>query len=475
MSGSPKYTTVAYDAAREAARRRAQAAERRRREEERRRRAAEAAERRKRARAEIVRRNAELAAERAARDAAVAATVRKESEATAARGLRDVSRLLAQARTGSHDSARLGGFEARLDILRARLAQHPGSSLDGAIEELRGEIVQTWSTAPSGPAARADRTQVLAGLARQLATPGPKGAELDDAGHRRCATLLDELQAAARDGQHIRFEALLGTAEYEINRHVTTVAQRLQQAADQARAQQQATERAQSEEQAAEQAAEQARAEEQASEQAHAADLAEARDRLDVLDEAVRAAIADARGFTADDLADRLSGPLAEAERALRADAPQPALDAVARLEQLLPEVESHLDELQLAHERRADVARAVKDAMTGEGLAFTGGEELDTRFVLRFERPNGALYETAVGSETDGTPLLVYRVEGEPDVVTLEVPEGAVCDATEQLLNRVHRAMGEDGFVPGELQWQGKPPGRAGRTLPGDETGRVR
>lgn len=62
-----------------------------------------------------------------------------------------------------------------------------------------------------------------------------------------------------------------------------------------------------------------------------------------------------------------------------------------------------------------------------------------------------------------------MYQVDGEPDVTLRPEPDGAVCDRTEDLLDRVHEAIVvRDGFVPGELTWQGKPPGRQARQVPG-------
>jgi hypothetical protein len=108
---------------------------------------------------------------------------------------------------------------------------------------------------------------------------------------------------------------------------------------------------------------------------------------------------------------------------------------------------------------------------MIGEGFAFDGGVDEGDTIVLRFERPSGSTYETTVLTETDGTPVLVYHVDGEPDVTLRPSPEGAVCDRTEELLERVHDAIGEhDGFVPGELTWEGKPPSRQAKLLPGTE-----
>ncbi|MEV6109598.1 hypothetical protein AB0M28_33560 [Streptomyces sp. NPDC051940] len=460
MSGSPKYTTVSYDPAREAARRAALEAERRRRAEERARRAREQAARRAALRAEQARKNAELAARRAEQDRAHAAGVRAEQGRAAARRMDAVARLLTDARRAAPDDEHLGALQEQLTALRSRT---PGQELDAAVEELRGRVVLA---APKAGAARtADPGPLLDALAERLAAAGPDGAALDDTGHRRCEALLTELRDAAATGQRVRFEALLGTAEYEVDRHLATVADAVA-----ARA---AEQRRTAEREAAE-AAERERA--AAVEQARTDALAETADRFDALHEAVRAAVSDAAGFSDDELAERLAGPLAQAERALAEGDPDTARTAVAELERVLPEAERRLDELLLAHERRIAVARAVQDAMTGEGLSFTGGDEFGNRVLLRFERPGGAVYETAVGSDEEGTPMLVYRIEGEPDISAAASAEGgAVCDTTEELLERVHGAMGRDGFTPGELHWDGKPPARGRRRRPDEGVGRTR
>ncbi|MFJ3308174.1 hypothetical protein ACIPSA_34820 [Streptomyces sp. NPDC086549] len=479
MSGSPKYSSVSVSPAyaqREAERRRRQAAARRAREQERAReraalaarRAQEAAARRERARAEGERRRAELEARRQAeRDAQVART-RQEQAGAEARRLDEVAELIART---SAPGAELGSLERRLAQLRERAAR--GEQLGDAVEELRGQVV-VLRAAGERPAPRTDRAGVLAGLERRLAETGEDGAAHDAEGRQRCLELLDRLRAATGPGQEVRFEALLGTVEHALVRHTTAVAHAAETVRRQAEADR---ERAEQERRRAEaRAAEQAAAEEAERERAQAleAALAEAADRLGVVRKGAEDAAADAVELGAPGLADRVEGALRAVTDALSARRAPEALAAVEALEELLPGAEAQLDELQLAYTRRSDLAQALKDAMSGEGFAFGGGEDQGRSFLLRFERPSGAVYDTTVATEADGTPVLVYRVEGEPDVTLRPAAEGAVCDRTEDLLERVHEAMSEDdGFVPGELTWQGKPPGRRAKRLPGDGAAR--
>ncbi|MER6026461.1 hypothetical protein [Streptomyces sp. NPDC001851] len=459
MSGSPKYSSVrvgAQYAQREAAERRRRAEERRARERrraaERARLAQEAAARRERARAEIARREAEAAARRTAERSARLARAQAEQTRADERALEEVRELIAEARRSGARSG-TGALERQLAGLRERAAR--GERLGDAVEELRGRVVSL------GPAASGDRTDdraaVLAGLEHRLTAAGPDAATLDADGHRRCADLLGRLRTAAGPGQEVRFEALLGTVEHALARHAATVADAREAARRQALAEQ---------EREAAEAAERERAEEARA--ARELALAEAAERLGVVRPAAEGVLDSAADLGDPDLADEIGDALRAVTDALTARSATEALEAVAGLEGRLPDAERRLDELELAYRRRRDLVEALRDAMTGEGFAFEGGEDEGGSFRLRFTRTTGAAYETTVATEDDGTPVLVYHVEGEPDV-TLHAPQDeAVCDTTEALLERVHEALGgDDGFVAGELTWEGKPPGRRAKPLP--------
>ncbi|MER5486472.1 hypothetical protein ABT024_25125 [Streptomyces sp. NPDC002812] len=484
MSGSPKYSTVsvapAYarievgrslaraaarqrvEAQRSEARRRLEAQRARERAERAAERAREVAARRERARAEAGRREAELARRRSAQQESHAAGVRREQADADARRLAEVRQLLGRAR--AEDSG-VRVLRERLDLLQSRVERGEDPGRD--IEELRGRVVLL--TEEAGASGRnADHGAVLAGLEERLAGIGPQARESDPEGHRRCLDLLAELRAAAGPGAQTRFQAMLGTAEHALTRHAATVGERAareRRRAEEAReAQLQAEERA-SEQEAARQAAL------EAEQERVTAMLTEATDRLGVVRQSVAEAAAEARELAAPELAERIEAALTAVTSPLAADAPKEALTAVAALEDLLVGTEARLDELHLAYARRMDLAQALQDAMIGEGFAFTGGAEQAGELLLSFERPTGATYRTTITTDGGGTPVLVYQVDGEPDVTLRPDPEVAVCDRTEDLLERVHEAIVEgDGFVPGELTWQGKPPGPRGKTLTDSE-----
>lgn len=482
MSGSPKYSTVtvapAY-ARLEAQRRRAREAERRRSQERRAReraehaarRAREAAVRRERARAEAGRREAEAAERRAERQRAQADRSRQEQAGADARRLAEVRELLGRVRA---DGSEVRVLRQRLDALQGGADR--AEDLGGAIEELRGRVVllgREGETAGRG----AGHGDVLAGLEERLAGIGPQARERDPQGHRTCVDLLGELRTAAGPGAETRFRALLGSVEHALARHAATAGER---AAEERRRAEEAREagRREAEHAAEREAARQAaqEAEREAERERLAAVLAEAADRLGVVRRPVEEAAEEARELADPGLAERLTAGLAAVTDSLAAGAAAEALRTVTALEESLAGAEARLDELQLACTRRMDLAQALRDAMLGEGFEFTGGAERDGRLVLGFERPSGAMYETTVTTDEGGTPFLVYRVDGEPDITLRPEPGGAVCDRTEDLLERVHEAIVErNGFVPGELTWQGKPPGdggaaRGARPLPGAE-----
>ncbi|MGV9699747.1 hypothetical protein ACWDTR_28825 [Streptomyces sp. NPDC003470] len=478
MSGSPKYSTVRVTPAyrqREERRRREQQAARRRREAQRAReraelaarRAQEAAARRERAQAAAERRRHELAARRAAEQQAHASRLGREEAGAEARRLDEVRDLLVRVRTSGTGvpAGELDELERQVRTLRDRIGHE--ERLGGAIEELRGRIVLLDRRQDDSGRA-ADPGAVLAGFERRLAGIGPDAAEHDAEGRQRCLELLGRLRASAGPEGRTRFEALLGTMEHALARHAATAEGRVE--AERQREQQVREARRQAEERAAAEAAAEEAAEEAERERLTAA-LGEAADRLDVVRRSARDAAEDARELADPDLAARIEEALRAVTGPLAAGEAAEALAAVTALEELLPEAEARLDELQLAHTRRMDLGQALQDAMLGEGFAFLGGEDQGERLVLRFERPSGASYETTVATDSGGTPVLVYHVDGEPDVAVEPAPEGAVCDTTEDLLERVHEAVGgQDGFVPDELTWQGKPPSRQARQLPGTE-----
>ncbi|MFD5621435.1 hypothetical protein [Streptomyces yangpuensis] len=459
MSGSPKYSTVtvapAYARleaerrrAREAARRRQEAQRARERAERAARRAREAAARRERARAESERREAELVARRAARQEAQAARSRQEQAGADARRLAEVAELLGRTRAQDSDVRVL---QQQLDLLQERAGR--AEDLGAAIEELRGRVVLLGREG-EGDDRGSGHGSVLAGLEERLARIGPQAREQDQQGYRTCVELLGELRATSGPGGETRFRAMLGTVEHALARHAATAGERAAEEVRRAEREREAARRA--EEGAAEREA-QRQAAVEAERERVAAVLAEAADRLGVVRQSVREAAAEALELADPELAERIEAALAAVTDPLAAGTADGALTAVAALEELLVGAEARLDELQLAHTRRMDLAAALQDAMLGEGFSFTGGTEQEGRLLLSFERPSGATYRTTIGTDGEDTVLL-YQVDGEPDVVLRPDPDGAACDRTEDLLERVHDAIVDrDGFVPGELTWEGK------------------
>ncbi|MET8824418.1 hypothetical protein ABZX40_07650 [Streptomyces sp. NPDC004610] len=504
MSGSPKYSSVAVAPSyrrREDQRRREQQAVRRRREQQRAKarealaakrardiaerareaeqRAREAAERQERARVAEEQRKHALATRRLAEQQAHAARLGQEQAGADTRRLDEVRELIGRIRAAADPAitGELDALERAAQTLRTRIGGP--EQLGGPIEELRGRAVllgarQDDRTRDTDPAA------VLTRFETRLTALGPDAARHDPEGRQRCLDLLDRLRAASGPDDRTRFEALLGTVEHALTRHAATATRHVEEEQRAARlAEEQAT--AQAEQAAAAEAERSARqearraAEEAARERAAAeqerrtAALGEAADRLDIVQRPARDAADEARELGDPALAERVEDALRTVTTAVRSAVPDEALAAVTALEELLPEAEAALDELQLAHTRRMDLGEALQSAMVGEGFAFLGGEEHGERVVLRFERPGGASYETTIATDPGGTPLVVYHVDGEPDVTLEPSPEGAVCDRTEDLLARVHDLVGEqDSFVPGELTWEGKPPSRQARPLPG-------
>ncbi|MFD9858820.1 coiled-coil domain-containing protein [Streptomyces alboflavus] len=469
MSGSPKYSSVRIGvlyAQREAIERRRRAEERRARERKRAAQRAQLAARR----AELARRDAESAARREAERDARLALARAEQSRADERGLDEVRALIEEAqRSGAR--ADVSSLEGQLAALRGRVAR--GEQLGDAVERLRGRVVSLRPAAADSAAD--DPASVLADLERGLAATGPDGAALDADGHRRCTELLDQLRVAAGPDRRVRFDALLGTVEHALARHAATVTEARAAAERHTRAEQEREARQQEQEQ--EREALQQDQERQRAEAAAAAleqDLAEAAERLDVVRPAARAVVEAAAELGDPGLADEIGDALRTATEELTARSATEALTAVSDLEHRLPDAERRLDELELAYRRSRDLVAALRDAMTGEGFAFEGGEDEGGSFRLHFTRPTGATYETTVGVEDDGTPVLVYRVEGEPDVTLHAARDEPVCDTTEALLERVHEALGgDDGFVPGELTWDGKPPGRRAEPLPRESSWR--
>ncbi|HUA29530.1 MAG TPA: hypothetical protein VMC03_11650 [Streptosporangiaceae bacterium] len=292
-----------------------------------------------------------------------------------------------------------------------------------AAEGLRARAVALLAREEES-AGRADRWTVLADLRDRLAGPGADAARLEPDRYARCIELLGQLEAAAAE-ESVRFDALHGTVEHEVASYVA-------RGADGALA---------------------ARAK-----------LDEAADRLDAIRAAAESAMADAKAFRDDGLAETLGTNLAAAVAGLaagQADPAQagPALAGVLGLAELLPQAEARLDEHAAAHERRAAFAETLKGVLAEHGMSFLGASDTGDRFILQFERPGGAVYTAAVDDGQDDELQLSYAIDGEADIAVLPEPGQAECDQTEAFLEAIHADLGTGGYRAGELQWDGKPP----------------
>lgn len=490
MSGSPKYSTIAVSAAyaaREARLRRERAAERRRREQERvQARARMAAARAAKAEAEEKRRAAVLAERRAREQAEADARGRRMQAEADARDLAQVRALLERARAVPGAAPELSGAAAELDRLASGVGGHV--ALAAAIEAVRARVVELTHT-PGPAAADADRPAQLATLAARLDSLGAEVAARDPEGRAACESLLARLRDANVPGAETRFDALLGTVEHALTRHAATAAALLSAAPANTLAASPGGSAARvapgvepghpgsalaaQDQQIPGGAASPVAEPDHPTSGPGELELAEAADRWEVVRGDAENAVADARDLGEAGLAERLGSAVRAAGDVVAGRDGVGALEAVELLERELAAAEERLDELQLAYTRRSDLAQALQEAMVGEGFAYSAGEDQGDAFVLHFERPTGATYETTVATEADGTPVLVYHVDGEPDIVLTPTPGGAVCDSTEELLGHVHELLRErTDFAPGVLSWEGKPPGRIGRPLPGTEKG---
>ncbi|MCM2422617.1 hypothetical protein [Streptomyces sp. RKAG293] len=452
MSGSPKYSTVVVDASirlAEAARRAEQEALRRRREQERAAQRARAAAARA---AERSRRDAERAAARQLQDQSRRGQALRERTRVGAAELAEVTDLITGLR-GVVDPGVVSELESEAAGLAEHLRVGGVRTVDGATASLRTRVLR-HQEAMRARLAPQEGPELIAGLEARLAAARARAAVLDPGGHADCGRLLAELRAAFEQGATVRFQALRGTVEHALRRHADAVARA--EAAERAEAERAEDRR----ERGLAQEALRAEAAEQA-EQHRAEALAEAAERAELSRPAVIAAIADATEAGDRSLAVELTQAIRAVDTAAAAGDLGQALDAVAGLEQLLPRAEARLDELQLEHDRRIRLARALQVAMANAGLEHMGQPDLGNELVLRFQRKGGAVYTTTIGSRPDGSPLLTYRIEGETDVPVTQSAAESSCDSTEKLLDRVHAAVADSGFRPGEVVWRGKPLGR--------------
>ncbi|MEU8086548.1 hypothetical protein AB0B57_23415 [Micromonospora sp. NPDC049101] len=385
MSGSPMYTTVAFNNARraelEAARRRRAEERRRRREEHRQRRLAAGI------RAADVRRDTLTA--RLGELADMSRGLPQQAQVTAARNqVVDLRRPTDEAglrRIGRE----LRGAERRADELTVAVSRELSRQEQGRAVEL--------AVAP------------LRGLA--------DGQQFDPVGHRTIASLVDETRRRAGDPRGFAdLHQRLGEA---VGAHLETVRDR----------------------------------------QAHLLRLATETDELaaqlvDVLADAAAAGVQVAEESA---LRAELTGLRHEASSGNVDRWERRVAGLRDRVEAVTEATDERLDQL----DRMALIVEAASAALPAAGLRVVPdslAERADS-VVFVAERADGSPVEmTVYAGDTDGNRL-EYRTDGS-DIVVENTVDGVIsrCDLTEELLERFHTELADQGVAADGLHWEGKP-----------------
>lgn len=385
MSGSPKYTTVAFDNAR----REQLAAARRRREEERRRRREEHRQRR-------------LAA------GIRAADVRRDALAARLGELVDTSRGLPQHAQVTAAADQVAGLRRPTD--EAGLSRI-GRELRGA--ERRADELSV--------AVSRELTRQEQGRAVELAVAPLRGltdgAQFDPVGHRSIAALVDETRRRAGDARGFAdLHQRLGEA---VGAHLETVRDR----------------------------------------QAHLLRLATQTDELssqlvDVLADAAAAglAVGEESALRAELTALRQEAASGNVDRWERRVA-----GLRDRVEAVTAATDSRLDQL----DRMALIVEAASAALPAAGLRVVPDSLAERADAVVFvaERADGSPVEmTVYAGDADGNRL-EYRTAGS-DIVVENGVDGEIsrCDLTEELLERFHAELADQGVETDGLHWEGKP-----------------
>jgi len=147
-------------------------------------------------------------------------------------------------------------------------------------------------------------------------------------------------------------------------------------------------------------------------------------------------------------IADLAAGTVASARRGAAA-----LTAAVAEFETSLEEVLDSLYHCEL-------VVEAAAEALPSVGLQVLAGSVVQTGSVVAFQvaRSDGAVLDLTVESVGEGARV-TYDGHAS-DYVQTRTAEGtvAVCDLTEELLERFHDQLSVHDVEAGELQWEGKP-----------------
>ncbi|RAO13494.1 hypothetical protein [Micromonospora noduli] len=385
MSGSPKYTTVAFDVAR----REQLAAARRRREEDRRRRREEHRQRRLSAGIRTAEARRDALTARMGELVGMSRGLPQHAQVTAATdqvvGLRRPTDEAGLSRIGRE----LRGAERRADELTVAVSreltrQEQSRAVELAVAPLRGLT---------------------------------DGAQFDPVGHRTIAALLDDTRRRAGDARGFSdLHQRLGEA---VGAHLETVRDR----------------------------------------QAHLLRLATETDELsaqlvDVLADAAAAGLAVAEESA---LRAELTGLRQEAAGGHVDRWERRVAGLRDRVAAVTAATDNRLDQL----DRMALIVEAASAALPAAGLRVVPDSLAERADAVVFvaERADGSPVEmTVYAGDADGNRL-EYRTAGS-DIVVENAVGGAIsrCDLTEELLERFHAELADQGVATDGLHWEGKP-----------------
>ncbi|WBB77769.1 AAA family ATPase [Micromonospora sp. WMMD882] len=426
MSGSPKYTIVDSGAARraQAARERAER-ERRRREQEDRRREQE----RHRREQERRRREAALAAARqAARErvrasAGRVAALRRDAStvglAEPADRLRSEVEAVGRAVDTATDQAGFAAALRELDRIEQRMA---GVRLTVATR------VRT---------AVADRLDALAALLAEV--PAAERRRADPAGAQEVEALFDAARRRVTTdptGSAARADTLAA----RLDRHLTVTYEQ----------------RARDEEQRAREEEQRAREEERRAAAVRAVDELAAR---------LEQVAGEARDAGVPLAQDRARGELAALTAASHAGRYDQVPAGAARLAGVIDALETELDQAVDALVERRELLTSIVGGLADLGFAVdrdSFGESADGGLGLRAYRTDGAGFAVVVQPGPDGRAQVMYTTDAVQDELAEgQVEAGAACGSLVSMIETIGAAARRDGFVPGEIWWEGdeRPP----------------
>ncbi|MEH0844172.1 hypothetical protein V6U81_17430 [Micromonospora sp. CPCC 205711] len=337
-----------------------------------------------------------------------AADVRRDALTTRLRELVETSRGLPQQAEVTAETNRVAGLRRPTD--EAGLSRI-GRELRGAerrADELTVAVSRELTRQEQGRAVEL-AVAPLRGLA--------DGDQFDPVGHRNIAVLLDETRRRAGDVRGFAdLHRQLGEA---VGAHLETVRDR----------------------------------------QAHLLRLATETDELsaqlaDVLAEAAAAGLAVAEES---ELRAEVTGLRQEAAGGNVDRWERRVADLRGRVEAVTAATDARLDQL----DRMALIVEAASAALPAAGLRVVPNSLAERADAVVFvaERADGSPIElTVYAGDTDGNRL-EYRTDGS-DIVVENTVDGVIsrCDLTEELLERFHAELADQGVTADGLYWEGKP-----------------